>query len=195
MKHNICLWQRKLAVLLGVIGLACGAPEADKFDHLLQVDNTTELKMPTNSYSGYLKVNDDKQLHYIFMESKHNASSDPILVWFNGGPGCSSLLGFMQEHGPWTIEDDAVNVTENPYPWISNASMIYLESPAGVGFSPWKIEDKYMIYNDLVQSEDAYTALKEWYGKFPEYGPSGTNNPLFISGESYGGIYSPYLAW
>ena len=54
-----------------------------------------------------------------------------------------------------------------------------------------------MIHNDLIQSEDAYIALRAWYDKFPEYGPgeNGTNNPLFISGESYGGIYSPYLAW
>lgn len=151
--------------------------------------------MPTNSYSGYLKVNEDKQLHYVFVESKSNPTTDPILVWFNGGPGCSSLLGFMQEHGPWVIEDEATEVTENPYPWNANASIIYLESPAGVGFSPWKIENQYMVYNDFIQSEDAYVALKTWYDKFPEYGPTGSNNPLFISGESYGGIYSPYLAW
>lgn len=50
--------------------------------------------------------------------------------------------------------------------------MIYLESPAGVGFSPWKIETEKMIYNDMIQSEDAYTALKEWYVKFPEFGPT-----------------------
>ena len=153
--------------------------------------------MPTKSYSGYLKVDDQKQLHYVFVESKNDPKTDPILVWFNGGPGCSSLLGFMQEHGPWVIEDYATNVTENPYPWIANASMIYLESPAGVGFSPWNIEQEKMVYNDMIQSENAYTALRAWYAKFPEYGPgeNNTNNPLFISGESYGGIYSPYLAY
>lgn len=87
---------RKLVSLVAVIGLACAAPEAEKFDHLLQNDEAkTQLPMPTNSYSGYLKVNDEKQLHYIFMESKNDPKTDPILIWFNGGPGCSSLLGFM----------------------------------------------------------------------------------------------------
>jgi len=96
MKHNICLWGRKIVTLLAIISLACAAPEDEKFDHLIQTDaDKTPLAMPTNSYSGYLKVNDEKQLHYIFMESKNDPKTDPILVWFNGGPGCSSLLGFM----------------------------------------------------------------------------------------------------
>lgn len=106
--------------------------------------------MPTASYSGYLNVNDEKKLHYIFIESRNNATSDPVLLWFNGGPGCSSLLGFMQEHGPWVIEDGATQVTENPYPWNANASLIYLESPAGVGFSPWNQTKEKMIYNDMI---------------------------------------------
>lgn len=147
--------------------------------------------MPTKSYSGYLTVNANKSLHYIFVESKNDPATDPVMLWFNGGPGCSSLLGFMQEHGPWVIEDNSTVVVENPNPWIANASLIYLESPAGVGFSPWRTTKDKMIYNDMIQSEDAYTALVEWYKKFPEY----ANNSLFISGESYGGIYTPYLAW
>ena len=80
----------------------------------------------------------------------NDPGTDPILIWFNGGPGCSSLLGFMQEHGPWVLEDEATTVTQNPYPWIQNASMIYLESPAGVGFSPWNIDNDHMIYNDMI---------------------------------------------
>jgi carboxypeptidase C (cathepsin A) len=43
----------------------------------------------------------------------------------------------------------------------------------------------------MTQSEDALAALKQWFGKFPEYLP----NKLFVSGESYGGIYVPYLTW
>lgn len=43
----------------------------------------------------------------------------------------------------------------------------------------------------MTQSEDALEALKQWYVKFPEYLP----NQLFVSGESYGGIYVPYLTW
>lgn len=95
--------------------------------------------MPSDSYSGYLKVDDNKMLHFIFVESQGNVTGDPVVVWFNGGPGCSSLLAFMQEHGPWVIGDNSSKLEANPYPWNLNASVIYLESPAGVGFSPWNV--------------------------------------------------------
>lgn len=68
--------------------------------------------------------------------------------------------------------------------------MLYIESPAGVGYSIWNTTEN-RTTNDSIQSEDAMTALHYWYSKYPEY----KSNELFVSGESYGGIYVPYLAW
>ena len=68
--------------------------------------------------------------------------------------------------------------------------MLWIESPAGVGYS-LAGTDEDLQQNDMTQSEDAYAALTQWFGKFPEYLP----NKLFVSGESYGGIYVPYLTW
>jgi len=67
---------------------------------------------------------------------------------------------------------------------------MWLESPAGVGFSLAET-DQDMQTNDMVQSQDAINALKIWYAKFPEF----KANKLFVSGESYAGVYVPYLAW
>ena len=57
------------------------------------------------TYSGYLTATTTKSLHYVFAESLNNPATDPVVIWFNGGPGCSSMLGFMQENGPRVIND------------------------------------------------------------------------------------------
>jgi carboxypeptidase C (cathepsin A) len=46
-------------------------------------------------------------------------------------------------------------------------------------------------HNDLSQSNDTLNALRIWYDDFKEF----KNNSLYVSGESYGGVYVPYLAW
>lgn len=63
--------------------------------------------MPSHSYSGYLNVSSTKALHYVFVESLNDPANDPVVVWFNGGPGCSSLLGFISENGPFKIDDNS----------------------------------------------------------------------------------------
>jgi carboxypeptidase C (cathepsin A) len=123
------------------------------------------FRSPT--YSGYLKVSDTKSLHYAFASSLDNPTKDPVVIWFNGGPGCSSMLAFMAEHGPFVIDDGESFVKENPYPWNLRANMLYIESPAGVGFSTAGKDD--LKQNDVQQSEDAYAALIQFYERFPTF--------------------------
>jgi serine carboxypeptidase-like clade 2 len=58
-----------------------------------------------------------------------------VLLWLNGGPGCSSLLGAGQENGPFYFLPNSTNMEVNVWSWNKNASVLYLESPPGVGFS------------------------------------------------------------
>ena len=69
------------------------------------------------------------------MESMRDPIKDPLVIWFNGGPGCSSMLGFMQEHGPYVMEDGGDSFHFNDYTWNKEVNMLYIESPAGVGYS------------------------------------------------------------
>jgi carboxypeptidase C (cathepsin A) len=114
-------------------------------------------------------------------------------MWFNGGPGCSSLLGVFQELGPYVIDsDNNPSQFRNPWSWNKNASLLAFESPAGVGWSVAGTDEDWKT-NDMRSSEDAMSALLAWFTKFPEYKTG--NNPFFVSGESYGGIYVPFMTW
>jgi len=79
----------------------------------------------TNTYSGYLTASETKSLHYAFAESMDSPSTDPIIIWFNGGPGCSSMLGMMQELGPIVVDDGEDYFSTNPHPWNERANVLF----------------------------------------------------------------------
>jgi cathepsin A (carboxypeptidase C) len=121
----------RTSLAIGLLfGVAKLAPEEDLMGNLPEVD-----AWRYGAYSGYLDVTDTKSLHYAFVESQNDPANDPLIFWFNGGPGCSSLMGFFTEHGPYIIPDGEHQIVDNPYSWNKRANVAYLESPAGVGFS------------------------------------------------------------
>ena len=87
--------------LLLVVGMAWAAVPEDLVTSL----PGWEGDIPFNMYSGFLTASPTKKLHYIFVESQGDPATDPIALWFNGGPGCSSLDGFLYEHGPFRFNE------------------------------------------------------------------------------------------
>lgn len=140
------------------------------------------------TYSGYLASTGSRRLHYWFVESQSHPTKDPLVLWFNGGPGCSSMEGMLREHGPFSVQDNGMNLTYNPHAWNKAANVLYLEAPAGVGYS--YSDDRNYNTGDSEVANANYAALKNFFKKFPEY----HNRTFFITGESYGGVYVPMLA-
>jgi carboxypeptidase C (cathepsin A) len=141
-------------------------------------------------YSGMLDTEDPlRQLHYIFVPSQGDRTKDPVVLWLNGGPGCSSLLGFIQEHGPVVFPDYNPTPMLNKYSWNMNANMLYLESPAGVGFS---VNDNStdVKWDDEKSGRDNRKAILSFFQRFADY----AKNDFYIAGESYAGVYVPKLA-
>ncbi|KAK1314699.1 Serine carboxypeptidase II-3 [Acorus calamus] len=75
--------------------------------------------------------------------------------------------------------------------WLNRvANVIFLESPAGVGFSYSNTTSDYDKNRDKRTAEDAYTFLINWLKRFSHY----KMHDFFITGESYAGHYMPELA-
>lgn len=132
-----------------LIGIAVSAPAADK------VTSMPNMTFNQDLYSGYVNITATKRLHYVFVESASDPTKDPLLMWFNGGPGCSSMLGFFQENGPNVVDDDTETIYPNKYSWNSNANVLYFEMPAGVGFSVGDTPFD-LTHNDYTQSVDIF---------------------------------------
>ncbi|MED6120324.1 hypothetical protein PIB30_019835 [Stylosanthes scabra] len=146
-----------------------------------------------DQYAGYVTVDSNKgrALFYYFVESPQNSSTKPLVLWLNGGPGCSSLgYGAMEELGPFRIKSDGRTLYRNPYAWNNVANVIFLESPAGVGFSYSNTTSDYANTGDNSTALDSYTFLVKWLERFPHY----KTHDFFITGESYAGHYVPQLA-
>ena len=217
--------------------LAAAAPASDLVSSLPGWDKP----LPSPIYSGFLDLpGTQKHLHYLLVEAEPplDKSKAPLVLWLNGGPGCSSLEGFFYEHGPLVVgdahappninfaNDPSANANasgklfRNPWSWSRAASVLYLEAPAGVGFSysPIAKEER---NGDNGTAADNLAALDQFFLKFPEY----KQNPFYVraapttklplptpsiaftrhphphvglcaqvSGESYGGVYVPTLS-
>ncbi|KAK5990293.1 Carboxypeptidase Y-like protein [Cladobotryum mycophilum] len=137
-------------------------------------------------FSGYLDDDEkDKHLFYWFFESRNDPKNDPVVLWLNGGPGCSSLTGLFLELGPASINKKG-EVVHNPYSWNSNASVIFLDQPVNVGFS----YGSGSVSDTVAAGKDVYALLSLFFHQFPEY----AKQDFHIAGESYGGHYVPTFA-
>ncbi|KAM0881645.1 hypothetical protein ACQ4PT_032807 [Festuca glaucescens] len=167
-----------------------GTKEADKITAL----PGQPPRVNFDQYSGYVTVSEVhfRELFYYFVEAPYEASTKPLILWLNGGPGCSSLgYGAMTELGPFRVNPDGKTLSRNKQAWNNLANVIFLESPAGVGFS-YASNDTNNNDNvgDRRTAEDTFVFLLNWLERFPEY----KGRDFYIAGESYSGHYVPQLA-
>ncbi|KAK1302429.1 Serine carboxypeptidase II-3 [Acorus calamus] len=167
-----------------------GLRDADKISSLPGQPEGVEF----DQYSGYVTVDPKagRALFYYFVESPVGAPDKPLVLWLNGGPGCSSFgAGAMEELGPFRVNKDGSTLSRNNYAWNNEANILFLESPAGVGFSYSNTSSDYDKSGDQRTAEDSYTFLVNWLERFPKY----KSRDFYITGESYAGHYVPQLAY
>jgi carboxypeptidase C (cathepsin A) len=171
-----------LAFLL--ISSISSAPQEDLVN-LSKIPAKYNISYKGPIYSGFLPSTSSNRLHYVFVPSESSPASSPVVLWLNGGPGCSSMEGFVNENGPFYFKDWSSETVPNDYSWNKISNLLYIESPSKVGFSTGQSN-----HNDAEVAQENIAALISFFNKFPEY----KKNKFFISGESYAGIYIPTLA-
>jgi len=89
-----------------LLSFAAAAPVVYSADNLnSEIKNLPGLQGDPGfrMFSGYIPVDIAKtrSIFYWFVESARDPKNDPVVLWTNGGPGCSGVTGFMTELGPF----------------------------------------------------------------------------------------------
>eukprot|EP01018_Ginkgo_biloba_P005663 Gb_02169 [translate_table: standard] len=191
-----------------LLTIALGSQAAFEADLVEKLPGQPQVSF--KHYAGYVTVDTKagRAFFYYFAESEKDPPSKPLVMWFNGGdvngrkkiiifckwvlyegPGCSSVgIGAFTEHGPFQPKKQGL--VKNDYAWNKEANILYVESPAGVGFSYSNTSSDLNGANDTKTAEDNLSFLLNWFSKFPEY----KDRELYLTGESYAGHYVPQLA-
>ncbi|AEC06202.1 serine carboxypeptidase-like 43 [Arabidopsis thaliana] len=143
-------------------------------------------------FAGYVDVDSEngRSLFYYYVEAVKEPDTKPLTLWLNGGPGCSSVGGgAFTELGPFYPTGDGRGLRLNSMSWNKASNLLFVESPAGVG---WSYSNRSSDYNtgDKSTVNDMLVFLLRWFNKFPEL----KSRDLFLTGESYAGHYIPQLA-
>ncbi|KDQ48904.1 hypothetical protein JAAARDRAFT_201343 [Jaapia argillacea MUCL 33604] len=114
-------------------------------------------------------------------------SDDPWLIWLNGGPGASSFLGFMEENGPLHVTND-YSIVLNNYSWDKLVDVFWVDQPVGTGYSTASNDGGYITDEDQM-GRDFLGFLSNLVAVFPSL----KTRPFYLTGESYSGVYIPYI--
>ncbi|XP_027903222.1 serine carboxypeptidase-like 7 [Vigna unguiculata] len=154
--------------------------------------------LPFLLQTGYVEVGESEaeesaELFYYFIESENDPKGDPLLLWLTGGPGCSAFSGLVFEIGPLSFENQEYNgslpnLRLKPQSWTKVSSIIFVDLPAGTGFSYPKTE---LAVNQNVSKlvRHAHQFLRKWLIDHPEF----LSNEVYIAGDSFCGLPIPVL--
>ncbi|KAL9598257.1 MAG: hypothetical protein Q9219_004616 [cf. Caloplaca sp. 3 TL-2023] len=112
------------------------------------VGTCTTIFLVQRQYTGYVtlpprKLAPIQQNYFVntffwFVEARNNASTAPLTIFLNGGPGSSSMVGLFQEAGPCEVVEIAqgrFGTQARDWGWDRSSNILFIDQPNQVGFS------------------------------------------------------------
>ncbi|WFD34855.1 carboxypeptidase D [Malassezia cuniculi] len=164
-----------------------GSNGTEKFEIGTRLPNVS-FEIPP-SWGGYLPVSNktkDREIYFWMFPATGDVGHDDLVIWFNGGPGCSSLSGVMVEEGPLKIDGKTHVAQKNPYSWTNLTNMLWIDQPVGTGFSRGEAKNMSMV--EVAQEFNGF--LVSLYSTFPKL----RGKKLWLAGESFAGKFIPFIA-
>lgn len=142
------------------------------------------------SYAGRLPITSlnatnatANELFFWFFPSENELASNEIVIWLNGGPGCSSMDGLFQENGPFLWQSGTYAPQPNPFAWTNLTNMVWIDQPVGTGLSLAAPGVPATIKDETDVAEDFAGFWKNFIETFDMQGYD-----VYLTGESYAGM-------
>ncbi|MCJ1315217.1 hypothetical protein MMC15_000533 [Xylographa vitiligo] len=141
-----------------------------------------------NSWAGLIGIpgTQDDALYFWLFAAEQQAQRNKLIIWLNGGPGCTSLAGLTGENGPLAFYGNSTASAPNPYSWTKLSNVLYIDQPVGTGFSTGSTQ----ATSNAQVTEEFYAWLTAFYAQFPRLAAMDT----YLMGESFAGVNIPYFA-
>lgn len=152
--------------------------KSNKISEARQSSSVPPLLKNVVSNAGYFTVEQkyDSNLFFWFIRAKDGGwQKAPLLLWLQGGPGCSSLFGLFGEHGPFFVSKGKAR--RRKHAWTNQYNVLYIDQPVGSGYSFTSAGG--MINNQERVADHLYEALTQFFQLYPEL----KKNKFFITGE------------
>ncbi|CUA67083.1 hypothetical protein RSOLAG22IIIB_07169 [Rhizoctonia solani] len=157
------------------------------------VDGTTipEVSFDAGpSWSGLMPIsadpNETRKLFFWFWPTNNPKYTNDLVFWTNGGPGCSSFEGLLQENGPFTWPTGTAKPVRNQWSWTNLSHVLWVEQPVGTGFSQG--------VPNITNEDELAAQFAGFLTQFLEIFSELKGKNFYATGESYAGYYIPYIA-
>jgi len=153
-------------------------------------DDTTGIFGDSDQWkSGIVPVDRlDDIFYWMFQSRRETASTDPLVLWLTGGPGCASEVALFYENGPYQFNADGT-LKVNPNSWNNISNLLYVDQPIGTGYSNGTAATD--VRTEDMVAEDMAIFLRGFIEQNPEF----TGRDFYITGESYAGHYVPAISY
>jgi carboxypeptidase D len=151
-------------------------------------------------YAGLLTADPVANGKFFYWLFEHeDAANKPLMIWLNGGPGCSSMDGLFLELGPLRLSNPSNPVvTKNPHSWHHLANIVFIDQPVGTGLSFTSNKKGYAKNDDMINTHfyEFLTNFLKLHDRYTTKDPATgqlKSRKIFFTGESHAGHYIPNI--
>jgi len=128
------------------------------------------------------------ELYYMLFHSRDENPTAPLVWFFEGGPGMSSMHAVFYQNGPFRLNHD-LTLRKNDFSFNNIADVLYLDQPLGTGFSNCTNVSWVPHHEDVIVSD-----LMNFFTRFLEHHPEYSGRPLYLVSQAYGSHFVLPLA-